>query len=216
MKIVIPKVEILDTVDNSILKKIEMCGRVCYKSEDKITEDSAKAFVKSIIGRGHESVLEHVNVTCKFTCDRGVSHELVRHRIASYSQESTRYCNYSHDRFDGEIKVVRPFRFEAWNPEQQREWERAMKDAENRYFGLLKEGATPEQARSVLPNSLKTEVIVTANIRSWRHFLRLRTSASAHPDIRSLANMLLMMFKSRVEVLFDDIPSRERRLNDET
>lgn len=202
MRIVEPSVEILTPLDgNAILKHIELCGRVCYKSEDKITEDSAERFVRNLIKRGHESVLEHCNITVRFVCDRGVSHELVRHRIAAYSQESSRYCNYAHA---GEIAVVAPCRLSEGTVPYVL-WEQACKDAEKAYMQLLASGITPETARSVLPTCLKTEVVFTMNLRELRHFLRLRTSGAAHPDMRLLATTLLARLKTEIPVVFDDI-----------
>ena len=164
MKIINPYTEILTPLDGqAILQHIELCGRVCYKSEDKITDTSAAKFVAGIIKRGHEAVLEHFDITVKFVCDRGVSHEIVRHRMASYCQESTRYCNYSKEGFGGEITVIRPF--------------------------YLVEG---------------TEVM-TANLREWRHFFKLRTAPAAHPQMREVAIPLLHQMRSQVPVIFDDI-----------
>jgi thymidylate synthase (FAD) len=188
----------------AVLRKIEFAGRVCYKSENTITDESAKAFVAARIADGHESVIEHEKISVLVTCDRGVSHELVRHRIASYSQESTRYCNYSKKKFGGEITVIKPC---FWQ-EGSREfgiWLESMERAEKSYFALLEAGAKPEQARSVLPNSLKTEIAVTMNLRQWRHFFKLRTSPAAHPQMRQVARMILEEFKSLVPVVFDDI-----------
>lgn len=209
MKIIKAGYEIMDELDGAeILKKIEKCGRVCYKSEEKITENSAEKFVRSIIKRGHESVLEHVSFTVKFIVDRGVSHEIVRHRLASYSQESTRYCNYADDRYGEEITVIKPcfwnYSYQQYN-EQYQLWYKCMKYIESMYIQLLHSGATPQQARSVLPNSLKTEVVMTANLREWRHFLRLRTSSAAHPQMREVTVPLLAELKNRIPVVFDDI-----------
>lgn len=213
MKIIEPKVEFMAPIDGEqILKTIEQAGRVCYKSEDKIKEDSAEKFVANIIKRGHEAVLEHASFTVKFTCDRGVSHEIVRHRLAAYCQESTRYCNYSNDKFGNEITVIRPCFWEPIPYDEKREtltayemWETACAEAEKKYFELLAMGATPQEARAVLPNSLKTEVVMTANIREWRHFFKLRCSPAAHPQMRQVAIMLLHMCKEQIPVLFDDI-----------
>ena len=205
MKVISPDVIILDEIDGAaILRKIEMCGRTCYKSENKITDSSAKQFVRNIIQREHESVLEHVNITVKFICDRGVSHEIVRHRIASYSQESTRYCNYSNEQFGSEITVIEPC-FLARDTPGYSKWWLACKQAEEAYFDLLDYGCSPQEARAVLPNSLKTEVVMTANLREWRHFLRLRTSAAAHPQMREVACILLNKLKAKIPVVFDDI-----------
>lgn len=205
MKIVSPHVEILTPISGvEILKHIELCGRVCYKSEDKITEESCKKFIENIIKRGHEAVLEHFNITVKFTCDRGVSHEIVRHRMASYCQESTRYCNYSKDGFGNEITVIEP---EAFNlsPEAYASWVLGCEYAERAYFEMIRAGCSPQEARSVLPNSLKTEVVMTANIREWRHFFKLRCSPAAHPQMREVATMLLKEFKAKIPILFDSI-----------
>ena len=205
MKIISPKVEFMTPIDGDvILKRLEQCGRVCYKSEGKIEEGSAETFLKNIISREHEAVLEHCSFTVKFTCDRGVSHEIVRHRMASYCQESTRYCNYSKDDFNNEITVIKPCFFERGTIPYIH-WESACKVAEIAYFDLLTYGCTPQEARSVLPNSLKTEVVMTANIREWRHFLKLRTAPSSHPQMREVANMLLVMCKVSIPILFDDI-----------
>ena len=187
-----------------LLKKIEKAGRTCYKSEDRITDDSALTFVKTICKSGHESVLEHEKVTVRIICDRGVSHEIVRHRIAAYSQESTRYCNYSNSKFGNEITVIEPLFFKD-NPERYELWKTAMEQAEATYFSLLKIGASPQEARSVLPNSLKTEIVVTYNLREWKHFFKLRTSPAAHPQMREIACPLLRAFQARIPIVFDDI-----------
>ena len=203
MKIIDANVELITPIDGAtILKRLEECGRVCYKSEDKITPESAPKFVANILKRGHEAVLEHCSFTVKFICDRGVSHEIVRHRLASYCQESTRYCNYGNK--GGEITVIRPCFWED-NSDAMCEWRSAMRFAENHYLSLLQLGATPQEARSVLPNSLKTEVVMTANIREWRHFLKLRCSPAAHPQMREVALKLLEKIHALIPVLFDDI-----------
>lgn len=204
MKIISPNVEILTPLDGqAVLQHIERCCRVCYKSEDKITDTSAAAFVASIIKRGHEAVLEHFNITAKFICDRGVSHEIVRHRLASYCQESTRYCNYSKDGFGGEITVIQPCYLATCGAGYQM-WKEACEAAENAYFDLLNFGCTPQEARAVLPNSLKTEVVMTANLREWRHFFNLRTAPAAHPQMREVAKMLLKQMREMVPGVFDD------------
>ena len=290
MNIIKPSFEIITEQDP--LKKIELCGRVCYKSEDKITADSAKKFVKSLIERGHESVLEHVDYivminrvaydyynkvvlqlkeyginpmlrttaddstnryiisgnvrmwrdfmrdmkmiiappsflqlfcnnilfddvnttkehlksgkfinksellkgietdvhrteTVRFIVDRGVSHEIVRHRMASFSQESTRYCNYG-----GEVTFIAP-------PFACYEWVKAMEYAEKTYSTMIEKGMKPQQARSVLPNSTKTELIMTTNIQNWKHFFELRTAEAAHPQMREVTIPLFEEMKRR-------------------
>lgn len=227
MKIIKPSYEILTTIDgNFFLEFIEVCGRTCYKSEDRITEDSAKKFVAGIIKSGHHSVIEHVNITVRFVCDRGISHELVRHRLASYSQESTRYCNYSTDKFDSQITVILPVGFddrlaETEYPDgviesiffelyqnvtdtEQEDWLLACEYAEARYFSMIKRGAKPEIARNVLPNSLKTEVVMTCNLREWKHVFRMRCQKAAHPQIRELLLPLLKELHEKIPVVFDE------------
>lgn len=310
MKIIEPRVEAI--IERDPLKKIEIAGRTCYKSESKIGANSAEKFVADIIKRKHESVTEHANFilrlepwvmhsflntvrdlenngvlvmqrvtktivsgnarmwrdlfracekyertlpgcirqltinnpvlfpefmsskifdecwsnepilfltnddlsnddrlihaceTFRIICDRGVSHEIVRHRRASFSQESTRYCNYGKEGFGGEITVIRPSTF-AKTDSAYRIWKRACENAETAYFDLLNEGCTPQEARSVLQNSLKTEIVMTATLEVWQHFCRLRCPATAHPDMRVVANMLLTMLKQTYPVFFEDI-----------
>lgn len=205
MKIIPASIEILTKVDgDQLLKNIESYGRVCYKSEANITSTSAQSFIKKILESGHESVVEHSSITVKITCDRGVTHEIVRHRIASYSQESTRYCNYSKDKFGKELTFIRPC---FWNENEDTYvvWKDQMQAVENSYLRLIDIGATPEEARSILPNSLKTEIIVTMNLREWRHFFKLRTSKRAHPQMREIAVELLSEMQKLIPVIFDDI-----------
>ena len=200
------------------LKHIERIGRVCYKSEDRITEDgeSAKKFVKMLIDRGHEAMIEHSSLSVRFTVDRGVSHELVRHRIASFAQESTRYVNYSLDRYGNEINVIHIEKGITLDKKMNNmdantiaavieEWERAMEDAEKHYMKMIELGATPQIARTVLPSSTKTELVITANYREWRAFFKLRISATAHPQMREITIPLLEELKKRLPVIFDGI-----------
>ena len=212
MQVIKPSIEIIDMEDyEKIVKKIERIGRVCYKSEGKITEDSAAKFIKGLLTRQHESVIEHENVTIRFVCDRGVTHEIVRHRIASYSQESTRYCNYSGDKFDNQITVIdlaSGFQYDLSKENDKAKyevWTKAMENAEQSYFRMLELGATPQEARSVLPNSLKTEIVVTMNLRSWRNFFRLRVDSHAHPQMREVATMLYEEFQKRLPVFVADL-----------
>lgn len=205
MKIIKPSVELIDAPKyEDLLRRIELAGRVCYKSEGKIAEGSAEKFVEGIIQRGHEAVLEHGSLTVRFICDRGVSHEIVRHRLAAYCQESTRYCNYSKGEFGGEITVIEPSYLDKESAAYAT-WLAGSSYAEGCYFQLLDWGCSPQEARTVLPNSLKTEVVMTADIREWRHFLRLRTSAAAHPQMREAARLLLSLLRARYPVLFRDI-----------
>lgn len=210
MKIIQPSVSLINAPSRDVLyKQIELAGRVCYKSENRITESSAEKFILDTIKRGHEAVIEHGSITAKFVCDRGVSHELVRHRIASYCQESTRYCNYSKNTFGNEITVVQP----SWLDRSDGElylygwevWKGACEQAERNYFALLHLGRSPQEARSVLPNSLKTEIVVTMNPREWRHFFKLRCGPAAHPDMRYVALIAQDMFVENWPALFEDL-----------
>lgn len=202
------------------LQHIEKIGRVCYKSEDRITEDgeSAKKFVGMLIKNGHEAMIEHSSLSVKFTVDRGVSHELVRHRIASFAQESTRYCNYSRDKFGGACNFIDIEHGMKLDNKMKNmpddaisavmsEWINAMEDAEYHYMKMLNLGATPQIARSVLPNSTKTEITITANYREWRNFFKLRVPNTVHPQMREVTIPLLNDLKSKIPVIFDDIDS---------
>lgn len=199
-----------------MLRRVERIGRVCYKSEDRIQEGSAEAFIRGILRRGHESVIEHGSITVKFICDRGVTHEIVRHRIASYSQESTRYCNYVKEKFGSQITCIdlaTGFRYDLSDETDRKKyevWQRAMENAERSYFQMIELGATPQEARSVLPNSLKTELVATMNLREWRHFFRLRADAAAHPQCREVAQMLLERFAKDYPVFFADLLEAQR------
>ena len=209
MRVIAPSFEIMTPVDgNAVLKHVEQCGRVCYKSESLTTDTSAADFVRRIIKRGHEAVLEHFNITIKFICDRGVSHEIVRHRLASYCQESTRYCNYSKGDFGGEITVIKPFYLDE-GTDGYNLWRESCEASERGYFSLLEYGCTPQEARAVLPNSLKTEVVMTANLREWRHFFRLRCSPAAHPQMRETATPALRAVQALVPVIFDNLVAEE-------
>lgn len=200
------------------LQHIERIGRVCYKSEDSITEngESAKKFVAMLIKAGHEAMIEHSSLSVKFTVDRGVSHELVRHRIASFAQESTRYCNYAKDKFGAECTYIDleggitfDNKMKGMSADEVdsvlTEWKLAMEDAEKHYMKMLELGATPQIARSVLPNSTKTEITITANYREWRNFFKLRVPATAHPQMREVTIPLLTELKEVLPVIFDDI-----------
>jgi thymidylate synthase (FAD) len=204
MKIIKPYFEIFPINPEEILKNIEKAGRVCYKSENSITENSADSFIRRILQSGHESVIEHEKVTVRLICDRGVTHEIVRHRIASYSQESTRYCNYSKDKFGNELTFIEPCFWEK-NSEPYKIWETEMQNIEKSYNKMVEMGVTPEQARSILPNSLKTEIIVTMDLREWRHFFKLRTSPKSHPQMREIAIPLLQEFQKILPAIFQDI-----------
>ncbi|MDR3176807.1 MAG: FAD-dependent thymidylate synthase [Desulfovibrio sp.] len=208
MKVVSPSFEIITMESGTnILKRIEAAGRTCYKSEDQITDDSAVAFVQRILNSGHHSVIEHASATVRFICDRGITHEIVRHRLASYSQESTRYANYSKDKFGNEITVIRPCYWEE-NSTEYSIWLESMKEAERAYLSLIEKGVTAQEARSVLPSSLKTEIIVTCNIREWRHIFELRCASAAHPQMREIMLPLLAQMHDNVPPLFADLYSQ--------
>lgn len=180
---IVPQSVTLEFITPNAAQLIERAGRTCYKSEDRITPDSAAKFVKMILERGHESVLEHAVASFRVVCDRGVSHEFVRHRLMSYSQESTRYCNYGKAE---SITVIEPPGLGV----DVAQWFKAVEVAENTYLGMIRQGFRPEIARSVLPTCLKTEFVATANFREWRHFLKLRASPKAHPQIQEVAYMI--------------------------
>lgn len=211
MRLLHPSIEFLWATE-SPLQTIEAAGRVCYKSEDRITPDSAKTFCRRLIKNGHEAMIEHASMSYKVICDRGVTHEIVRHRLFSYAQESTRYCNYK-----GGVTFIIPSWCQLLQPAGYEDeeslintdnspeglWLKAMRRAEVAYIGLLQKEWTPQQARSVLPNSLKTEIVITGNLREWRHFFKLRTTKSAHPDMQAVAGLLLKDAQQRIPLLFD-------------
>lgn len=204
MKIVNQGIEVLTkTPYEDAVRLVEEAGRTCYKSDSKGTVEGAEKFVRGIIKRGHESVIEHFTITVKVITDRGTTHQIVRHRLASYSQESTRYCNYSKDKFGNEITVIKPnFDEDSLN---YKNWKSCCEDSEIAYLHLLGDGATPEQARAVLPTCLKTELVMTMNAREWRHFLKMRLDKAAQKEIRDLAQMILDQFKEKYPVFFEDM-----------
>lgn len=235
MRLMQPAFKILDA--NNVLSNIERGGRICYKSEDKMGPGSDVALVEKLMNFKHESVLEHGVITIQFIMDRGVSHEQVRHRHTSPSQESTRYCNYSKDKFANEISVINPFFFSPTAEVQQIDvpgieddglgtlvtvpgivmllnefdvWFIACLYAEWAYNTLTKDfGRSAQEARSVLPNSLKTEIQITANVREWRHILALRTHRDAHPQIRQIMVPLAKSLAKRWPCLFDEYANEE-------
>lgn len=219
MNIIKARYEIMDKDklnEKEILQKIETIGRTCYKSEDKITEDSSERFVRNLILRGHEAMLEFVDITVKFYCDRGLSHEIVRHRLANFAQESTRYCNYAADKFGNEVSFIdirRGIELDSKTKNLNEftitaiisEWLEACHDAEKHYFAMLELGASPQIARSSLNNSAKTEINVKMNLREWRHFFKLRCDVAAHPQMRELTIPLLQDMREICPVVFEDI-----------
>lgn len=233
--------QILDKLTYDTLRRIEEAGRTCYKSENNITDTSAESFVRMLISKGHESVLEHKTISVRLVTDRGVTHEIVRHRLASFSQESTRYCNYHSGKHGNQCTFIIPdwahniepgiyhtewpeddldsgiigssYNFSGGLPDwfgisafEEDIWFNHMANAEHDYNLMVQMGMKPQDARSVLPNSLKTEIVVTANIREWRTILKQRTSNAAHPMMRQLMIPLLKELKSsEIGVLFEDI-----------
>lgn len=184
------------------LKHVEKCGRICYLSEPKDPEGSTDKFIRMLIKNGHESPLEHGGCTFKIVTDRAISQEVVRHRLASYSQESTRYCNYANGKFSREITVIES---SGLAENEAREWLDAMEHLERTYLLMIDSGVKPEKARDVLPLCLKTELMMTANFREWRHFLKLRGSRMAHPGIRKIAKQIYEVFQRAIPVLVEDI-----------
>ena len=207
MKVIEPSFTVLTDISEGGMKEIrsiEQAARTCYKSEFNSTDDEAKRFVRKIIERGHEAMLEHSQISVRFICDRGVSHELVRHRLCSFAQESTRYCNYSKDQFGSEITVIKPFFFND-KSEEYDIWYDSCMMAEQSYMDLLSLGVSAQEARTVLPNSLKTEVVMTANYREWRQIFRLRCAHDAHPQMREIMLSLLTYLNDKIPVIFEDI-----------
>ena len=224
--------------EQRIYRMLEKIGRVCYKSEAQITDESSEKFIRRLITNGHEAMLEHEGMTVKFTVDRGVSHEMVRHRLCSFAQESQRYCSYNKDKFGNEITVIEPCFFmdipkttreniqKVLSGEEQLEilgeitdhmkayarWHDACMNAEKEYMNLLSQGCTPQEARSVLPNSTKTEIVITTNFREWRQIFRLRAAGvtgKPHPQMLEVMVPLLNECKLKLPALFDDISPLE-------
>jgi len=197
MKIIKPSVELLWITPEPEFN-IELAGRTCYKSE---ADDAAK-FCRKMVKSGHHAMIEHACASFRIITDRGITHEIVRHRLASYAQESTRYCNYSRDKFGNELTFIEP---PNMSKEQAGFWRAGCRAAEDNYFLMLDSGCSPQIARSVLPNCLKTEIIMTTNFREWRHFITLRSSKAAHPQIRPIAVMILKELKRRAPSIFEGL-----------
>ena len=206
MKLIEAYHDILTEFDGRELDRLEIAARNCYKSENNITPDgkSAERLVRNLISKGHEAMLEFGDITVRFVCDRAMTHELVRHRLCSFAQESQRYCNYAKGKFNAEITFIRPWWLDETN-KGYKEFVDLCQKAEDAYFDLLNEGWPPETARGVLPNAVKTEIIVKANYREWRHILKERCSVAAHVDMRQMMSLLAMELKRKIPVVFDDI-----------
>lgn len=209
MKIIEPKMEVEKFDGKAIMKRLERACRTCYRSEGSITDESYKTLLNNCITRGHESILEHEKITIRMTCDIGVYKDLTRHRIASFSVESTRYCNYGKDKFDNEIKVMRPCNIDP-NSKLYEHWTTAMEQIEKEYLDMSKEGATADQLRMLLPHSTAAEVTMTANIREWKHIFNLRANNHAHPAIQQLLIPLLLLFKKEMPEIFSNVPYNEK------
>ena len=214
MKIVKPSFEVFEDLTDPvytsmIMRKLEMIGRTCYKSEAQISDESSSRFVQRLIKNGHEAMLEHASISVKFIVDRGISHELVRHRMASFAQESTRYCNYSNDKFGNELTFIEPFYWvDNGHDNEYNAWKEMNKAVEDLYMTFSKCSVTPQEARAILPNSLKTELWMTANLREWRHVLKLRaagTTGKPHPQMAEVMVPLLEYFKKYLPDVFGDI-----------
>lgn len=204
MKIIEPLVEVENFDGLKIMKNIERACRTCYRSEDKITEDSYKNLIKNCVNRGHESVLEHEKITVRLTCDIGVYKDLTRHRIASFSIESTRYCNYGKDKWDNQIKFIKPCNIEG-DSELYSNWVGTMDFIEKEYIAMSKNGATPDQMRMILPHSTAAEVTMTANIREWKHIFELRCSKRVHPSVQQVMIPLLLYFKEKMPEIYESV-----------
>ena len=204
MKIIEPEI-IIDNFDSvQIMQNLERACRTCYRSEDKITDESYKTLLKNCINRGHESILEHEKITIRMVCDIGVYKDLTRHRHASFSIESTRYCNYGKDKFDNEIKFIRPCNIDE-NTLPYQYWKDALITIEHNYIMMGNCGCTPDQMRMILPHSTAALVTMTANIREWKHILELRASKHTHPSVQQLMIPLLLEFKKTMPEIFDNI-----------
>ena len=204
MKLIDPVVYVQDYDGVQIMKNIERACRCCYRSEGKITEDSYKRLLQNCINRGHESVLEHEKVTVRIIADIGTYKDLTRHRIASFSVESTRYCNYGKDKFDNEIKFIKPCHIDEGTKIYDI-WKKGLEDLEKAYLEMSDLDAKPDQLRMLLPHSTAAEYTMTANIREWKHILSLRTAKMTHPSIRQVLIPLLLKFKEDMPEIFSDV-----------
>lgn len=204
MILVQPEIKIKKFDGLQIMKNIEEACRTCYRSENLITEDSYKKLIKNCLERGHESVLEHEKITIRMCCDIGVYKDLTRHRFGSFSIESTRYCNYGKDKYNNNIKFIQPVYYDN-DLKKSKLWADTMLNIEENYMKMAAIGATSDELRMLLPHSTAAEVVMTCNIREWRHILSLRCSKAAHPSIRQLLIPLLLEFKKEKPELFNDI-----------
>lgn len=207
MKIIKPWVEVEKIDGVKVMKNLERAAKHCYRTEGNIKEDSYDHFLRNCINRGHESVLEHEKVTVRICCDVGAYKDITRHRIASFSIESTRYCNYSKDKFGNEISFIEPCNIDDENLYE--DWKNCMEEIEKCYQKMASEGALPDQLRLILPHSTAAELTMTANIREWRHIFALRADKHAHPSIQQFMIPLLLYFKQQMPALFDEVNYNE-------
>jgi len=207
MKIVKPWIEIPEIDGIKIMKSLEKAAKQCYRTQSNITEESYDHFLRNCINRGHESVLEHEKVTVRIYSDIGSYKDLTRHRHASFSVESTRYCNYSKDKFGNEISFMDPCHIE--DKEIYEMWKKQMEDIEKTYNLMASKGATSDQLRMILPHSTAAEYVMTANIREWRHIFSLRADKHAHPTVQQVMIPLLLYFKQQMPALFDEVKYNE-------
>ena len=203
MRIVEPWIKVEKIDGKQIMKRIERACRTCYRSEGKVTEDSYKTLLKNCITRGHESVLEHEKVTVRIYDDLGSYKDLTRHRFASFSVESTRYCSYDKDKFGNEIAFMNPVYIE--DEEMYKVWKETMQQIEKNYIKMKELGATTDMCRELLPHSIAAEYTMTANIREWKHIFSLRANSHVHPSIRQVMIPLLKYFKEQMPEIFDEV-----------
>lgn len=207
MKLVEPWVKVEQFDGQKIMKRIERACRTCYRSEGNITEDSYKKLLKNCLTRGHESVLEHEKITVRIYNDIGSYKDLTRHRFASFSVESTRYCSYDKDKYGNQISVINPVYIE--DKEVYETWKKTIEEMEKGYMKLKELGATTDMCRNLLPHSTAAEYTMTANIREWKHIFSLRANNHVHPAIRQVMIPLLKYFKEQMPDIFDDVPYDE-------
>ena len=203
VKIIEPKIEIEEFNGIDIMKKLERACRTCYRSEDIIGEDTYKILLKGCINNGHESVLEHEKITVRFTTELGAYKDFTRHRLSSFSIESTRFCSYDKDKFNKEIKVINPKYI--IDPSIYQVWFKSCEIMEHNYMLMKKLGAKNDECREILNHSVSAEVVMTCNIREWRHILRLRCTKKVHPSLKVIFIPLLLLFKKEMPELFEDI-----------
>ena len=209
VKVYKESVEIMTPLDGDmIMKHLELCIRNCYKSEDKIEPGSAERMIRKIIELKHEAMLEHFSISVRIITDVGVYKDLTRHRIASFAIESTRYCNYSKGKFGSELGVMVPPELQE-GTEEYNIWFNAMEEIEKAYNALAAKGYKADVCRMLLPHSTKSSVILTANIREWRHIFKLRTAKAAHPTVQSVMKRVLVQFKKHIPIFFEDIELSE-------